>query len=268
MTIGNQQWSEDQPGNTIEVLDRTESEVDENGMKTVTEIRFDSATNTKTRVTQRVKVTSVTQRVKKSVLERRNMPKFGLAKESNEGVTYSADEVTIETKARKAEEAEKSQGASAGHEFMSLMGKKAAGSALAPAKPASAIPLPSAQEIQAQAAMPGAAKYTFRRQMGVGGPGGEDRPVEFTIRVSNLPLHMSRDDQFELKDLFQALEPTESLNRRPFGTRRAELLRFKVLAEKGIAFASFATKEEAEKAMEKYDDYGFMSCRLHCEWAK
>merc|ERR1711907_477997 len=101
--------------------DRYESEVDANGVKTVIEYKKDHKTAERIKVTKKVQVMKRQERIKKSVLDRREWRKFGDAADvrdrktaestyltrfqglgfSQEGVTYFPDEITLDMTPKK-----------------------------------------------------------------------------------------------------------------------------------------------------------------------
>jgi len=98
-----------------EKFETTETEVDENGMKTVTEYKKDHKTAERIKVTKKVKVVKRNERLKKAVVDRRTWKKFGNACDNRdknvdetyftkyqgigfkqEGVTYFPEPVTLD----------------------------------------------------------------------------------------------------------------------------------------------------------------------------
>lgn len=91
------------------------------------------------------------------------------------------------------------------------------------------------------------------------GPGAgvpERRRDEATVRVTNLSEDTKESD---LQDLF-----------RPFGPiNRIYLAKDKHTGlSKGFAFISFIRREDAQRAIDKLDGYGYDNLILHLEWAR
>lgn len=77
-----------------------------------------------------------------------------------------------------------------------------------------------------------------------------------TVRVSNLSEDTTEND---LQDLF-----------RYFGSvNRTYLARDKITRNsKGFAFVSFANRDDAQRAIEQLNGYGYDNLILHVEWAR
>jgi translation initiation factor 3 subunit G len=103
---------------------------------------------------------------------------------------------------------------------------------------------------------------TLENAFGKGGGGDKEREAENTIRVSNLTKSVTEED---LRELFE-----------PFGhvfrislprTERTE--NGKIIKEpRGFAYIAYVNKPEAEKAMERLQGYGYDHLILKLEWAK
>jgi translation initiation factor 3 subunit G len=92
---------------------------------------------------------------------------------------------------------------------------------------------------------------------GVGGPGAQQRTDDLnTIRVTNISENTTEAD---LQDLFQ-----------PFGRiSRVYLAKDKeTMVSRGFAFVSFVHKDDAAKAMDKLQGFGYDHLILKLEWAR
>jgi translation initiation factor 3 subunit G len=272
------------------VVEHTESAVDEHGIKTVTTVRL-TPDGGRVRTVRRVKVEVPHERVKRAVLERRSWKPFGQAKDGNNECVIPADEIEIITPKKKEES---KQGGQAGTvaDFLGLLGASTLTTS-ADKQPITVAALPTTTPMVPSAGpgaaaggpgsgAPGSSRYVPPSQRfgagrgdmaGAAGGAYSSRPQQFTLRISNLPTDLSPDEEHEFKQMFYDLEPERPNARggsyRPppnfaYGTRPS----VRVRPEKGIAFASYMTKEEAEKAMAKYDRYGWNNVRLQVEWAQ
>jgi len=248
----------------------TETPVDANGMKIITEFKLNES-GRRVKVVRVVKVVKQQTKVKKSVLERRKIAKFGACKGKaagpEPGVTTIGDlvalEVPQEEKKPEKKEATKNYavscrncGAIGDHWTVqcpykdrilnvdNLLGgedsgkdKDGKGEGLSSGKPGKYRP-------------PGA-----REGGGSSMPDDRSKEQSSTIRVTNLS-----DDTTELdvRDLFSK-----------FGAvQRVYLARNKATQQsRGFAFVSFYVRKEAEKAMETLQGFGYDNLILRLEWA-
>lgn len=274
--------AEEEGENAEEVIlpdlpDRIESEVDENGIKTVVAYHKDIKTAERIKVTKKIKVVRKDERIKKAVLERRTWAKFGdsaatfekdvkgklpqgwLQKFSGvgfaqEGVTYHPDPVELDfTPKAKAEKKKKP----------TITDTKPVGvwRRRTPGEPGSA-PAPGGNV----STLPSAAKTgayvppTLRGENGMRRTDLDNirmqRDDSATLRVSNLSDDTREDD---LQQLF-----------RPFGpiTRIYLAKDRNTSLSRGFAFVNFVRREDAAVAMEKLAGYGYDHLILQIEWAK
>lgn len=102
---------------------------------------------------------------------------------------------------------------------------------------------------------PGAAMGPAPGREDRGGPGGDQRRDENSVRVTNLPQDVTEAD---LGELF-----------RPFGhVLRIYLAVDRVTGEnRGFAFVTFAHREDGDRAIKRLDSYGYGHVILKVEWA-
>jgi translation initiation factor 3 subunit G len=281
-------WADDAEDDTTtldealpEMQDRYESEVDENGIKTVIEYVKDVKTAETIKVTKKVKVIKKDENIKKSVVERRTWTKFGDAKDpphtkkklpdnymtQYSGIGFSQDGVTYHPDAQQLsfEPKKKAQ-----------MKKKAVVADVKPIgvwKPGQRRANAEVGNISTQgagggnvSAMPGAVKTgayvppTLRAQDGTRRLDVDNirqtRDDTATLRVSNLSDDTHEED---LQQLF-----------RPFGPiQRTYLAKDKQThLSRGFAFINFMRREDAARAMESLAGYGYDHLILQIEWAK
>ncbi|KDO34586.1 hypothetical protein SPRG_00649 [Saprolegnia parasitica CBS 223.65] len=284
MVFGQQRWGDDD-----DVLPpRTETEVD--GVKTIVAWKFDDNKN-KVKVTTTIKKVHETTRVSKRVLDRQSMSKFGeaLQEGSNNNVTYTPPEAIFmedpsADQVLPGEEKEKESifsgvskqsivvcrhcGMVGDHWTLKCPYKDSAApmtdmsdmprdddETSAPAAPAAA---PTRALSFAHAA---GGKYVPPSMRGASAPSDDVRaPVadkdSATLRVTNISPETREDD---LKDLFRVFGPLERVylakDRETFQSR-------------GFAFVSYVYREDAQKAMDKLQGYGYDHLILKLEWAK
>jgi translation initiation factor 3 subunit G len=245
---------------------------DAKGIKRIIEYRREDD-GSKVKVTRKIKVVTRQRKIARSIAERRNWPKFGVCKGVKSGdeieVTYftSRDEINIETP---EDEAKKDAGLDimatiragllkkATNERLRASGLLEGGEGAGALKTGTALSReggPSSMEIGG-----GEGKYKPpARQAGGGawsGGGGQDRDETNTLRVTNISEDTTEDD---LKELF-----------RPFGqlTRTYLAKDRETGASRGFAYVSYVRKDDAERAMNKLDGYGYDYLILSVEWAK
>lgn len=240
----------------------TETAPDANGVKTVTEYRINDA-GQKVKTVRQVRVSTRTTSVKRSVLARRRIPKFGrcagLPRGPEGGVTCHGDRVYLEVPAeeKKPQEAKKdaaganytvscrSCGAIGDHWTMQCPYKDRLldfGDLLAggDGKPSAGDEEDATREEPLASGKPGKYKPPGARGEGSGSsmPGADrSQEISTTIRVTNLSEDTTESD---VKDLFSRFGPVQ----------RVYLARNKMQQSRGFAFVSFYNRREAEKAME------------------
>ncbi|EQC41668.1 hypothetical protein SDRG_01626 [Saprolegnia diclina VS20] len=281
MVFGQQRWGDDD-----DVLPpRTETEVD--GVKTIVSWKFDDEKN-KVKVTTTIKKVHETTRVSKRVLDRQSWGKFGeaLQEGSNNNVTYTPPEAIImedpsADNVLPGEEKEK-ESIFAGVGKQSIVVCRHCGmvgdhwtlkcpykDSAAPMTDMSDMPRDD-EDTPAPAAAPTRAlsfahaaggKYVPPSMRGASAPSDDVRaPVSdkdsATLRVTNISPETREDD---LKELFRVFGPLERVylakDRETFQSR-------------GFAFVSYVYREDAQKAMDKLQGYGYDHLILKLEWAK
>lgn len=271
---------------------RTESEPDKNGVRTIVEWKYNEA-GQKVKVTKKVKKVTEVTKISKRALERKSWAKFGAALNSadSSNVTYTSyEDVTLEDpNADQVLPGEKKEEENifAGVKNSSIVVCRHCGmvgdhwTLKCPYKdtPIDEIPTdlnsrstgdgdaaaaPAAGGSALDSAF-GSGKYvppSLRGRAGLGGgdAGGEresqDDRDSATLRVTNISPDTREDD---LKDLFRAFGPVARVylakDRETFQSR-------------GFAFVSFMYREDAERAMNKLQGYGYDHLILKIEWAK
>ncbi|ETV91819.1 hypothetical protein H310_13649 [Aphanomyces invadans] len=294
MVFGNQQRWGDEDEDFLP--QRTESEPDANGVRTIVSWKFDDDKN-KVKVTTKIQKVQTVHKISKRVIERKSWAKFGEgAEEGNTNVTYLSNETVgmddpnadqILPGEKKEEESVFSGvksssivvcrhcGMVGDHWTLKCPYKDSApptADELAentpPAEDTKAAPSSSfasaASGSRLASAFSGASsgKYVPPSQRRDGGAGGDDARQSSrdddsaTLRVTNISPETREDD---LKDLFRAFGPLE----RVYLAKDRETFQ-----SRGFAFVSFAYRSDAEKALNKLQGYGYDHLILKLEWAK
>jgi len=255
------------------------SGTDKEGIKTITEYRTDE-NGTKIQVVRKVRETKVIARVHKDVEARRGWKKFGKCANLPPGpepnVTYTSHEnVNLQLKSKKREE-------EAPDDDDPLAKLKSAGESIVLCKHCGgrghwSLKCPKRSEIAVtQKSRPNeepetktkpyeepSGKYVpvhMRTKPGAAGGGGPGAPradeSANQIRVTNIPEATTEND---LRDLF-----------RPFGnTSRIYLAIDKSTNQsRGFAFITYTNRQDAQKAIDRLNGYGYGNLILHVEWAK
>ncbi|XP_065871608.1 uncharacterized protein [Euphorbia lathyris] len=252
---------------------------DENGIKRVIEFKFNDEGN-KIKITTTTRVRKLAKaRLSKKAVERRNWPKFGDAVQEDVGARLtmvSTEEIVLErprAPGTKGEEAKLpgdnlAQLAKPGAVLMvcRTCGKKGDHwtsrcpyKDLAP-PPESFSDKPTASETAA--AVSGATKGAYvppSKREGVGEkPVGSDmrrRNEENSVRVTNLSEDTREPD---LLELFRTFGPV---------SRVYVAIDQKTGISRGFGFVNFVNKEDAERAINKLNGYGYDNLILRVEWA-
>ncbi|XP_042438057.1 eukaryotic translation initiation factor 3 subunit G-like [Zingiber officinale] len=250
---------------------------DENGVKKVIEYRFDDAGN-KVRVTTTTRVRKLTRaRLSKRALERRSWPKFGDAAHEDVGARLtmvSTEEILLERPRAPGSKADEPK--AAGDPF-AAMGK--AGAVLmvcrtcgkkgdhwtskCPYKdlaPPTDTFLDKPPGAEAAASPAGTGKNTYvppSMRAGAENRGTEmrRRNDENSVRVTNLSEDTREPD---LLELFRTFGPV---------TRVYVAVDQKTGASRGFGFVNFVNRDDAEKAINKLNGYGYDNLILRVEWA-
>lgn len=253
------QWVDDEDDE-----DEFETPIDKNGFKQRVKISV-NAKGQKVRTTTKIRVREVKTRTPKRVLERRNLPKFGLAKLNDTNVTLiSPDFVTIEHPDDQLTEDTEDPAMSNSLISFILKQKERAlerenelgGSSDVrdEAKPEEGTSSSTGKYVPPSVAKAGGSSMMMM---------GRDRDHENTIRVSNLTKRVTEED---LRELFSH-----------YGrVYRVSLPRVEKKDEKGntykeprgFAYIAFTNRREAENAMENLQGYGYDHLILKLEWAK
>jgi len=266
-----------------ELPGRYESEVDENGIKTVIEYAKDVRTAERVKVTRTVKVTKKDERIKKCVMERRTWPKFGAAVEAQqrdtkgklpakfmeqysgigfqqEGLTYfpTAQELDFTPKKKVVMKKKKVE------ETVKPVGVWRRTERTGPAAPGGAPGGTGGSSLAALAAGGGkSGAYVPPTMRAADGSRRMDldsirtqRDDTATLRVSNLSDDVREEDLAQLFRPFGPITRTYLAKDRNTGWSR------------GFAFINFVRKEDAAVAMEKLAGYGYDHLILQIEWAK
>ncbi|KAF4322098.1 hypothetical protein G195_002990 [Phytophthora kernoviae 00238/432] len=295
MPITGSRWGDDEDDDLLP--QRVESEPDKNGVRQVIEWKYNEDGD-KVKITKKIKKITETERISKRALERKKWAKFGGALDDgdNSNVTYmSYEEVTLEDpNADQVLPGEKKEeenifagvknssivvcrhcGMVGDHwtlkcpykdtpkdELEADMAKRAE-SGDAPSSDAAASSAPEARSGSALDGAFGSSKYvppSLRGRAGGADVGGEssrdDDRDSATLRVTNVSPDTREDD---LKELFRSFGPVSRVylakDRETFQSR-------------GFAFVSFVYREDAEKALNKLQGYGYDHLILKLEWAK
>ncbi|XVF04061.1 hypothetical protein REPUB_Repub05bG0048600 [Reevesia pubescens] len=251
---------------------------DENGIKKVIEYKFNEAGNT-VKVTSTFRVHKVVTKMSKGAIERRSWAKFGDAVDEEVGsklTVVSTEEIFLERprvkgvdETRAGEHALDQLGIRGG--FLMLCrtcGKK--GEHLTARCPYKDILEPLKNERPKSSAV-GAAANSYKSNsstsryvppsMREGGKKriGTDmrhRNEETSIWITNLPQDAKASD---LRDLFGIFGPVTRIYVAP-DDRQTGLNR-------GFAFVSFLNKEDAERAINNLNGYGYGNLILNVEWS-
>uniref|UniRef100_A0A2P2NFH5 Eukaryotic translation initiation factor 3 subunit G n=1 Tax=Rhizophora mucronata TaxID=61149 RepID=A0A2P2NFH5_RHIMU len=251
---------------------------DENGIKKVIEFKFNDDGN-KVKITTTTRTRKVAQaRLSKSAVERRSWPKFGDAVHEDVGsrlTMVSTEEILLERPRAPGSKAEETKLAG---DSLAQLGKGGAVlmvcrtcgkkgdhwtsrcpyKDLAPPTEAF-VDKPAVSETSA--AVSGASKSTYvppGMRAGAERGAGADmrrRNDENSVRVTNLSEDTREPD---LHDLF-----------RPFGpvSRVYVAIDQKTGTSRGFGFVNFVSKEDAQRAINKLNGYGYDNLILKVEWA-
>ena len=288
-------WGEDdgEEGELPQLPPRVESEVDVNGVKTITTYRTNEVGKS-VKTVQTVKVATKTVRIAKSVLARRSWPKFGLEKDMPAGyhgrgyetdgkgdttVSLDMNGQVLDMMPKQRAQQENNESAQRAFEKLSLgtseaWRPKTRGEGLSAAKEwaeANGIaprddPPPSmggggggGGSLAALAAGSGKGGYVPPSLRNADGTRNNDalpqRDDSCTVRVSNLSEDVKDAD---LRELFRRFGPIQ----------RIYLAKDKEThISRGFAFINFYEKEHAARAIEKLDGHGYDHLIMSVSWA-
>lgn len=258
---------------------------DSKGIKTLIEYKFRDD-GVKVKVTTKIRVSKKVKKVSKAVSERRKMPKFGEAvgQKSNDNISVvSVEQVYLEKTEDGADKKKKESGdalAALANQNASLLvcricGKKGDHwTSKCPYKDLAAarqiqIGEKPPEEGEEGSLPPAGAKsggYVPPSMRSGGGGGGSSAGAgggeamrrgrdENSVRVTNLSEDTREAD---LQDLF-----------RPFGNISRIYIAYdrETRESRGFAFINFVNREEAQRAINKLDGYGYDNLILRVEWA-
>ncbi|XP_065018655.1 uncharacterized protein LOC135644720 [Musa acuminata AAA Group] len=250
---------------------------DENGAKKVIEYRFDDEGN-KVRVTTTTRVRKLTgARLSKRAIERRSWPKFGDAEYEDAGARFtmvSTEEILLErprvagSKAEEPKVAEDPLAAvsKAGAVLMvcRTCGKK--GDHWTAKCPYKDLTRPTESLIdnppgaETAASQPGTGKSTYvppsmRAGAVRSGTETKHRNGENSVRITNLSEDTREPDLLELVDAFGPI------------ARIYVAMDQKTGVSRGFGFVNFFNREDAERAINKLNGYGYDNLILRVEWA-
>jgi len=248
---------EDQPEYSKEVIGP-----DENGIKLVIEI-FHNEKGQKIKRTRTIKVTRRIIRVKRSVWERRKWAKFGdCANEPpgpNPATTFQSKEDIKLDLSMGGSTVSSSGGKTQGLPGIQLERKgircRNCGEE---GHWTSKCPKPRKQkdnsESDTASTTSKSSKYVPPHMRDGGSKFG--KPEELTVRITNLPEDMTKDDLYEITDCFGRTERVHLVCDRDTGLSR------------GFAFVSFYSREDGQNMIDELNGYLYGSMVLSADWAK
>ncbi|RAW28389.1 hypothetical protein PC110_g15232 [Phytophthora cactorum] len=246
MAISGMRWGDEEDDLLPQ---RVESEPDSNGVRQIVEWKVNEAGD-KVKVTKKVKKVTEVERISKRALERKKWAKFGDALDDGDGsnVTYmSYEEVTLEDpNADQVLPGEKKEEENifAGVKNSSIVVCRHCGMV--------------GDHWTLKCPYKDTPKEELEQDMAKRAEAGETAApaASATLRVTNVSPDTREDD---LKELFRAFGPVSRVylakDRETFQSR-------------GFAFVSFMYREDAEKALNKLQGYGYDHLILKLEWAK
>ncbi|KAJ1651719.1 translation initiation factor eIF3 subunit g [Dispira simplex] len=278
-----QDWADDIEEFETQPTPATTAAPEDSDIKTIVEYKTNDE-GKKVKVTRKIRMKLITEKVNKIVAERKKWPKFGREAGNKPGpdsaTTALGDEVFLKLMSGYKEvEAEDSQAKMRsalkgknivcrickGDHFTTKCPYKdtlqplqdLSGAAEGAAPPAE----PEADEAAAGGAIKGA--YVPPHLRGKGGvaaasmEGTRERRDDLpTLRITNLSADTQEADLQELCRPFGALGRVFLAKDRETGTC------------KGFAFVSYYNKEDAERALQSLSGFGYDNLILHVEWAK
>jgi len=272
-------WA-DAEENEEDSLNESETDFDKDGIKTVIEKRKNEDGKT-VKITKRIRLAKKTYKVNKKVQERREWKKFGVCEGKSpgleSGVTGIDNEINLElavtTTKKKADEKTdnplhamkiicRTCGRVGDHWTSRCPNKDQVETTLSISQIEAAKMLRPQSHTPNNPSEPNKMKYVVpnqRAQPRVFSERPSDdsgRREEFAIRVTNLSEDTKEQD---LKELFRQFGPVT----------RIYLAKDKwTMSSRGFAFINFVYQDDAKKAIDKIDGYGYDNLILHVEWAK
>jgi translation initiation factor 3 subunit G len=240
-----------------------ETPIDKNGFKQRVKISVNSK-GQKVKTTSKIRVREVKTRTPKRVLDRRNLPKFGMATLNDTNVTLvSPDFVTIEHPDDQL--TEDTDDPAMGNSLVSFILKQKERQLERENEmdPSSTMDSNGDEEVGASSS----GKYVPPNMSKAGGAmmmmGKGDRDHENTIRVSNLTKRVTEDDLRELFGHYGRVFRV-SLPRAEKKDENGNIYK----EPRGFAYIAFTTRRDAEIAMENLQGHGYDHLILNLEWAK
>ncbi|KAF0749048.1 hypothetical protein AaE_007155 [Aphanomyces astaci] len=294
MTFGNQRWGDEDEDFLPQ---RTETEPDANGVRTIVSWKFDDDKN-KVKVTTKIQKVQTVHKISKRVTERKSWGKFGegLNVEGNTNVTYSSNETVFmdDPNADQILPGEKKEEESvfSGVKQTSIVVCRHCGmvgdhwtlkcpykDSAPPTADELAENTPPTEDARAapSSSFASAASGGSRLANAFGGTSGKYVPPSLRGGAgagASDDARQSRDDdsatlrvtnispetrEDDLKDLFRTFGPLE----RVYLAKDRETFQ-----SRGFAFVSFAYRGDAEKALNKLQGFGYDHLILKLEWAK
>mmetsp|Transcript_26586 Transcript_26586/g.32247 ORF Transcript_26586/g.32247 Transcript_26586/m.32247 type:complete len:290 (-) Transcript_26586:482-1351(-) len=250
---------------------------DSKGIKTVIEYK-QREDGVKVKVTQKIRVSKKLKKVSKAVAARKVLPKFGAAvgERANDNISaVSVEQIFLEKPSADMSKKKKEAGdplAAFANQNASLLvcricGKKGDHwTSKCPYKSLAAAkglqtgekPPEEGDDVPSKPSAGGYVPPSMRAGAGGGASGGESmRRVrdENSVRVTNLSEDTQERDLQELFRPFGQISRTYIAYDRDTGESR------------GFAFINFANREDAQRAINKLDGYGYDNLILRVEWA-
>uniref|UniRef100_A0A0N4ZRP2 Eukaryotic translation initiation factor 3 subunit G n=1 Tax=Parastrongyloides trichosuri TaxID=131310 RepID=A0A0N4ZRP2_PARTI len=235
--------------------------------KTITEVKVDPITGNKVYVHQTLKM--ITERIPKSIADRRKWAKFGKCKDAGNklepGITMVGDEVELEFvrtslgEQKHDEENETNKNIDKGTFSAHCHNCKISGhwSKDCPFKSTTEEKFEDIRSSGLKGSLSGGKYVAPQRTMERAGM-GERRSDEFTVRVTNLPEDFADLDNI-LKSMFSSIG---RIDRFFLAKDKATNL------NKGFAFITYTNKNDAERAIARFNKFPFESLIINVEFAR
>lgn len=262
----------------VQVLETSETELDENNIKTRVTIGI-KENGDKVKITETIKVTTYTRKIPRAVLERRNMPKFGACAGKPPGIepgvtSYGEEIFIIPTFGNRKTHAPEPVPTASGPKipaiacgkcgedhFTSRCTSNAASVYSSTVSTGKYVPpihragyKPATEEPEPDAGSGGGGnKYVPPSRRGGGGARGNEPP---SVRISNLSDDITKEDLLDLLEPFGPVGRVAIPNDRRTGLPR------------GFAFVNFHSTDDGQRCVDELNGYGYNHLILRVEWAK